>query len=63
VHLNENFRLGPPAITVNDAELSGVVRVRLKEQRFEDAFVPLDLPLEFRIFLRMRGCRSFGRTS
>src|SRR5262249_39404365 len=45
LNLNEDLRVGPAAIPIDDAELAGQIRVRLDEKRLEDPFIRLDLPL------------------
>src|SRR5690606_29404594 len=50
--LDEDLRVGPTAIAVDDAELRRQRRVRLKQQRLEDALVRLDLALQLRILFR-----------
>jgi len=50
--VDENLGIRPSPIAIDDAKFVRNVRVRLQQQRLEDAFIGFDLPLEFGVFLR-----------
>src|SRR5262249_13727326 len=48
---NENFRVGPPPLPVDDAEFRLEFRMRLDQQRLEYAFIWFNLSLPSLVFL------------
>src|SRR5579871_2600514 len=50
--LDKEARVGPPTVTINDAELAGQIGMGLNQDGLEKTFIGLDLALELFIFLR-----------